>query len=157
MQPTIINIKSTHVIECYDTLNHTCEEYVIKSCHKISKCYSPGTIAAFSSRRKNPAILFFGGKVDYENKNVTKVSNKVYIMFPQDKNKARQLEEKYWVKGCQFKVKTPPPEILQKKKSKDSEIPIEIELFNGDIECLRKLDMYSEDNHYYYFLGCREI
>lgn len=155
MQPTITNVKSTHVIERYDIVQQVWEDYIIKSCHKINKCYEPGTVCVNSLRRKNPGILFFGGKFDFESKNLTKTHNNAFLMFPQS-NKNRQLEAKYYVKGCPFKMKFMCADILQKKKTKDKDKIVEVELFNGDIECVRKLEAYTEDNNYFYFLGCRE-
>lgn len=133
-QPSIINIETLHTIECFDTIEQKWEEYVIKSCHKVSKCYSPGTVQVDSLRRKNPGILFFGGKVQFEKKNTVKINDQVYLLFPQNKNKSRILNEKYFVKGQEMRIKAPMPEILQKKKSKDKDKVIEVELFNGNIE-----------------------
>lgn len=82
--------------------------------------------------RKNPGILFFGGKYNLETQKLVKVVNKNFLMFPQDKNKSKQLSSKYDVRGCLFDLKIDPPEILRKKNPKEK--TLEVELFNGDIE-----------------------
>lgn len=156
LQPSIINVDSLHSIERFDCLEEKWEEYVIKSCHKINKMFSPGTIPVASLKRKNPGILFFGGKAQFKSKKMIKKYDSVFLMFPQNNNKSRQLEEKYFIKGKEFKVKALTQDTSQKKNTKEQEKVVKIDFFNGDTECIRKLCMYTEDPYYYYFLGCRD-
>lgn len=155
--PALINSaneESLHSIERFDCVSEKWEEYIIKSCHKINKMYSPGTVQIASLKRKDPGILFFGGKTEFKSKKSVKHYDNVMLMFLQS-NKSRQLESKYYVKGKEFKVKVIQSEALQ-KKSKEPQKTIEIEFFNGDIEWIRHLNMYTEDQYYYYFLGWKD-
>ena len=154
LQPSIINIESHHTIERFDWVEEKWEEYEIKSCHKINKMYSPGSVLVASLKRKNPGVLLFGGKTEIRSKKSIKYYDNVILMFPQS-NKSRQLDSKYYVKGMKFKLKLTNQE-SSKKKSNDSQQVTEVELFNGDIECIKNTNIYAEDQYYYYFLGWRE-
>jgi len=156
IQPSLINEKWTDIIECFDTVNDTISEYTIKSWYKVDKCFSPGTVPIFSPRRRNPGILFFGGKFKYHNKKAIELLNKNYIMFPQDKDKCKQLSGKYGVNGCELLLSINTPDDQKKKRKKDKNVPKEINLYNGGIECIRNLNMFTEDFNYFYFLGWRE-
>ena len=115
--PALINSaneESLHSIERFDCVSEKWEEYIIKSCHKINKMYSPGTVQIASLKRKDPGILFFGGKTEFKSKKSVKHYDNVMLMFLQS-NKSRQLESKYYVKGKEFKVKVIQSEALQKK------------------------------------------
>ena len=154
VQTNAINEESLHSIERFDCVNEKWEEYIIKSWHKINKMYSPGTVTIASLKRKDPGILFFGGKTEFKSKKSVKYYDNVMLMFMQS-NKSKQLESKYYVKGKEFKVRVVLPEGTQ-KKSKEAQKPIEVEFFNGDIEWIRNISMYTEDQYYYYFLGWKD-
>lgn len=76
------------------------------------------------------------------------------LMFLQS-NKSKTLESKYYVKGKEFKIRAIQAD-TQQKKTKEPQKSIEIEFFNGDIEWIRHLNMYTEDQYYYYFLGWKD-
>ena len=154
LQPSLINIESHHTIERFDWVEEKWEEYEIKSCHKINKMFSPGAVLVASLKRKNPGVLLFGGKTEIRSKKSIKQYENVVLMFPQS-NKSRQLDTKYFVKGKQFKIKMINNENNQKKSKGNYNLP-EVELFNGDIEWIKNPNIFTEDQYYYYFLGCRD-
>lgn len=108
------------------------EEYTIKSCYKIGKCFSPGCVPIFSPRSKIPGLLLFGGKFQFEKKDRVKMMNKNYLMYPQDQDRCKQLSHKYDVGGCKLSLEVLNPDILDKKKKVKE--PIKSDIFNGDIE-----------------------
>ncbi|CAI2382380.1 unnamed protein product [Moneuplotes crassus] len=154
-QTYLIHREMTHTIECYDTLTDTIQEYTIKSCYKIDKCFSPGCVSILEPKGKIPALLFFGGKYEFSRKKITKFMDKSFLIYPQDQDRCKQLSQKSRIKGCDLRIKASGLHPLD-KKFKPGQGARTVKVFNGDSQCIRDLHMYCEDMDYYYFLGCRE-
>ena len=143
----------TNTIEKFDTITEKWEEYVLKSWHKISEWFLPNSIAVQSRVNKNPGILFFGGK-DKNEGTVLKNNKNILMIFPQN-DKWRKLESRYHIKGKQIDFDAT-DHIEENSKKKISIKNREFKIFNGDLEWLSRSSLYTEDQFYYYFLGCHD-